>query len=65
MHGVDWRGLATMLGAVGGFCTVIGTLVMQVISFRDARRARIEQEAHKEKLDAISDKVDTIARADT
>lgn len=51
MHGhYDWNGIATLIGAVGGFLTVLVTLAIQIINFRDQRRARLEQEAHKQIL---------------
>lgn len=62
---IDWGGVATLIGAVGGFITVVGTFIMQVISYRDARRAKREQEEHKQTLAAINTKVDAIVKADT
>lgn len=65
MHNIDWGGLATMLGAVGAFIGTLATVAMQIISWQDARRARLEQAAHKEKLDAIAADVSTIKKVDT
>lgn len=59
--GVDFNGVAACIAAIGGLLTV----GMQVISFFDARKARREQAAHKEQLDAINTKVDAIVKADT
>lgn len=61
---VDWGGIATAIGAFGGFITVVGTFIMQVISYRDERKARLERAVHNDKLDAITSKVDAIAKAD-
>lgn len=60
MNWPDFNGIAACIAALGG----LGTVGMQVIAFYDARRARREQAAHKEQLDAISTKVDTLVKAD-
>jgi len=61
MNWPDFNGIAACIGAIGGLATV----AMQVITFFDNRRIKREQAAHKETLDAINTKVDTIVRADT
>lgn len=61
MNWPDFNGIAACLVAVPG----IATVVMQTIQFFDARKARKEQAAHKQQLDAISSKVDAIVKADT
>jgi len=60
MNWPDFNGIAACIAAIGGLATVS----MQVVSFFDARRAKREQQAHKEQLDAINAKVDTIVKAD-
>jgi hypothetical protein len=64
MHSVNWQGIATLIGAVGGFLTVLVTLAIQIINFRDARRIRLEQAAHKDLLCAIHTDVQAIKKAD-
>lgn len=61
MEWPDFNGIAACIGAVGG----VATVGMQVVSFFDARKVKREQERHKEQLDAINAKVDTIVKADT
>ena len=56
MH-IDFCGVATLIGAIAGFITVVGSFVMQVINWLDQRRSRKEQEKHKEMLEAISKQV--------
>lgn len=57
MGTIDWGGVAAVIGAVGGFLGVCVNLAFSVINFRDARRAKREQETHKELLCSIATQV--------
>lgn len=57
MEHIDWAGVATVIGAVGAFLTVLAGLAMQIINFRDQRRARHEQSIHKDMLENITQKL--------
>lgn len=57
MNNVDWGGVAAVIGAVGGFLGICVNLIFQIINFRDQRRAKREQEQHKELLCNIAQTV--------
>lgn len=54
MNSIDFNGIAAVLGAAGVFLGVVVSLVLQVINFVDARRAKRVQEQHKTLLCNIS-----------
>jgi len=56
MNWPDFNGIAACIAAIGGLATVS----MQVISFFDNRRAKREQQQHKEILAAIDNKVSAL-----
>lgn len=51
--GLDYGGIATLIGACAGAIISVGTFVMQLMNWRDSRR-------HKELLNDIQNKVTTI-----
>lgn len=52
---IDWGGIATVIGAVGGFLTVVATLVMQIISYRDARREKLAARRREVTLNRVAE----------
>lgn len=54
---VDWGGVATLVGAVGGFLTVLVNVFITIMNWRDQREAREEAVRHKEILCSIADQV--------
>lgn len=60
-HYIDWQGIATVIGAVGGFLTVLVTLGIQIINFRDQRKMRDGDERREAKLDQVHATVTQVA----
>ena len=54
---IDWGGIATLVGAVGGFITVMVNVFITIMNWRDNRRLRLEQETHKQLLCNIATQV--------
>lgn len=54
---VDWSGLGMLVGAIGGFLTVLVNLFITIMNWRDQREAREEAMRHKEILCSIADQV--------
>ena len=57
VSGINWGGIAAVIGAVGGFLGICVNLTFQIINFIDMRKARMEQEKHKALLCNIANQV--------
>lgn len=50
----DWNGFAVFLGAFGAFLGAVATLAMQVITWRDARREKLNAARRERTLNAVA-----------